>query len=91
MNIGILEKIMQTVTVYTGPYCPYCTMAKRLLQAVGVKEINEIRIDGNPEVFAEMQQLSGQRSVPQILSATPMSVALPICTACSRKASWTNY
>ena len=66
MNIGILEEIMQTVTVYTGPYCPYCTMAKRLLQAVGVKEINEIRIDGNPEVFAEMQQLSGQRSVPQI-------------------------
>ena len=58
MNIGILEEIMQTVTVYTGPYCPYCTMAKRLLQAVGVKEINEIRIDGNPEVFAEMQQLS---------------------------------
>lgn len=91
MNIGILEEIMQTVTVYTGPYCPYCTMAKRLLQAVGVKEINEIRIDGNPEVFAEMQQLSGQRSVPQILSAIPMSVALPICTACSRKASWTNY
>ena len=63
MNIGILEEIMQTVTVYTGPYCPYCTMAKRLLQAVGVKEINEIRIDGNPEVFAELQQLSGQRSV----------------------------
>ena len=79
MNIGILEEIMQTVTVYTGPYCPYCTMAKRLLQAVGVKEINEIRIDGNPEVFAEMQQLSGQRSVPQIF------------IACSRKASWTNY
>ena len=66
MNIGILEEIMQTVTVYTGPYCPYCTMAKRLLQAVGVKEINEIRIDGTPEVFAEMQQLSGQSSVPQI-------------------------
>ena len=40
--------------------------SKRLLQAVGVKEINEIRIDGNPEVFAEMQQLSGQRSIPQI-------------------------
>jgi hypothetical protein len=44
MNIGILEEIMQTVTVYTGPYCPYCTMAKRLLQAVGVKEINEINV-----------------------------------------------
>ena len=48
---------MQTVTVYTGPYCPYCTMAKRLLQAVGVKEINEIRIDGNPEFFAEVPQI----------------------------------
>lgn len=57
---------MQAVTIYTGPFCPYCTMAKRLLQAAGVENIGEIRIDADPEAFAEMQQLSGQRSVPQI-------------------------
>ncbi|HFC8547292.1 TPA: glutaredoxin 3 [Neisseria lactamica] len=57
---------MQAVTIYTGPFCPYCTMAKRLLQAAGVENIGEIRIDADPEAFAEMQRRSGQRSVPQI-------------------------
>lgn len=57
---------MQPVTMYTGAFCPYCTMAKRLLSAVGVAEIKEIRVDKNPADFAEMQQLSGQRSIPQI-------------------------
>ncbi|WP_375731121.1 glutaredoxin domain-containing protein [Neisseria meningitidis] len=28
--------------------------------------MDEIRVDASPEAFAEMQQLSGQRSVPQI-------------------------
>lgn len=57
---------MQTVTMYTGAFCPYCTMAKKLLAAAGVTEIKEIRVDQNPADFAEMQQLSGQRSIPQI-------------------------
>lgn len=45
---------------------PYCAMAKRLLHAAGVGHIDEIRVDASPEAFAEMQRLSGQRSVPQI-------------------------
>ena len=57
---------MQAVTMYTGAFCPYCTMAKRLLHAAGVGHIDEIRVDASPEAFAEMQQLSGQRSIPQI-------------------------
>ncbi|HGN6892079.1 TPA: glutaredoxin 3 [Neisseria gonorrhoeae] len=57
---------MQTVTMYAGPFCPYCAMAKRLLHAAGVGHIDEIRVDASPEAFAEMQRLSGQRSVPQI-------------------------
>ena len=56
----------QPVTMYTGPFCPYCTMAKKLLQACGVAEIDEIRVDRSPEAFQEMQQITGQRSVPQI-------------------------
>ena len=82
---------MQAVTMYTGAFCPYCTMAKRLLHAAGVENIGEIRVDTNPETFAEMQQRSGQRSVPQISSAKRMSADSPTCTAFSRKASWTNY
>lgn len=57
---------MQDVTMYTGAFCPYCTMAEKLLQSVGVAEIRKIRVDRDPEAFAQMQQLSGQRSIPQI-------------------------
>lgn len=57
---------MQPVTMYTGPYCPYCTMAKQFLKSQGITEITEIRVDQNPADFAEMQQITGQRSVPQI-------------------------
>ena len=64
--IRTLKTIMQTVTMYTGAFCPYCTMAKKLLHSLSVAEINEIRVDRSPEAFAEMQQLSGQRSIPQI-------------------------
>lgn len=41
-------------------------MAEKLLQSVGVAEIRKIRVDRDPEAFAQMQQLSGQRSIPQI-------------------------
>lgn len=57
---------MQPVTMYTGPYCPYCTMAKQFLKSQGITEITEIRVDQNPADFAEMQQITGRRSVPQI-------------------------
>ena len=64
--VRTLKIIMQTVTMYTGAFCPYCTMAKKLLHSLGVAEINEIRVDRSPEAFAEMQQLLGQCSIPQI-------------------------
>lgn len=57
---------MQPVTMYTGSYCPYCTMAKRLLNQLGVNEIKEIDISRDSAAFAEMQQITGQRTVPQI-------------------------
>ena len=57
---------MQPITMYTGPSCLYCTMAKKLLASLGVSEINEIRVDRNPEDFAQMQRRTGQRSIPQI-------------------------
>lgn len=57
---------MQPVKMYTGPYCLYCTMAKKFLKQQGVTDIEEIRVDQNPEDFSEMQQITGQRTVPQI-------------------------
>ena len=61
---------MQPVKMYTGPYCPYCTRAKQLLKSVGVTKIQEIKISDNQDDFAEMQRLSGRRSVPQIFIGT---------------------
>lgn len=57
---------MQPITMYTGPSCPYCTMAKQFLKSLGVENITEIRVDQNPAGYSEMQQRTGQRSVPQI-------------------------
>lgn len=57
---------MQPVKMYSGPFCPYCTMAKQFLKTQGVTEIEEIRVDKNPQDYAQMQALCGQRSVPQI-------------------------
>ena len=57
---------MPAVKMYTTATCPYCTRAKQLLQARGVTQIEEIRIDTQPEARAQMMALTGRRTVPQI-------------------------
>lgn len=57
---------MQQVTMYTGPYCPYCNMAKQMLRQLGVENIKEINASLDPQAFSNMQRTTGQRSVPQI-------------------------
>ena len=52
--------------MYVTGYCPYCTMAERLLRAKGVEEIDKIRVDLQPELRVEMMQLTKRRTVPQI-------------------------
>ena len=57
---------MQTVKMYTTAVCPYCIRAKQLLKARGVTEIDEIRIDEQPQARDEMMRSTGRRTVPQI-------------------------
>lgn len=57
---------MQTVKMYTTAVCPYCIQAKRILQSKGVKSIEEIRVDSQPEQRVKMMELTGRRTVPQI-------------------------
>ena len=61
---------MQAVKMFTTAVCPYCIRAKQLLSARGVTEIEEIRIDTNPDQAAVMMQKTGRRTVPQIYIGT---------------------
>lgn len=57
---------MKLVRMYTTAVCPYCTMAKRLLQGKGVARIEELRVDQNPDLRETMMSSTGRRTVPQI-------------------------
>ena len=52
--------------MYTTAVCPYCINAERLLTAKGVKDIEKVRVDLQPEQRMEMMQKTGRRTVPQI-------------------------
>ena len=54
------------VLMYTTAVCPYCTRAKQLLKARGVEEIEEVRVDLDPDRRDEMMQQTQRRTVPQI-------------------------
>lgn len=54
-----------SVTVYTKNFCPYCVMAKRLLDSKGVR-YQELGVDHDPALMQKMMADSGQRTVPQI-------------------------
>ena len=64
---------MPAVKMYTTAVCPYCIRAKQLLNAKGVAQIEEIRIDTDPEARAHMMEITGRRTVPQIfIGDTPV-------------------
>lgn len=52
--------------MYTTAVCPYCQRAKQVLKSKGVQHIEEIRIDLDPQARADMMELTGRRTVPQI-------------------------
>ncbi|MFW5451712.1 MAG: glutaredoxin 3 [Methylophagaceae bacterium] len=56
---------MAKVEIYSSSHCPYCVMAKQLLERKGI-EYSEIRVDTNPAKRQEMMEKSRQRTVPQI-------------------------
>jgi glutaredoxin 3 len=57
---------MKPVKMYTTAVCPYCIRAKQILKAKGVDDIDEIRVDMQPQQRAHMMQITGRRTVPQI-------------------------
>lgn len=57
---------MVKVKMFTSAYCPYCSRAKSLLERRGVVDMEEIYVDGQPELRSQMTRLTGRTSVPQI-------------------------
>ena len=55
-----------SVLMYTTAVCPYCIRAKQLLKSRGVNEIEEVRIDLDPQRRDEIMQKTQRRTVPQI-------------------------
>ncbi len=55
-----------SVLMYTTAVCPYCIRAKQLLKSRGVNEIEEVRIDLDPQRRDDMMQKTHRRTVPQI-------------------------
>lgn len=66
----LLLRTMQSVTMYTTAVCPYCIRAKQILKSKGVEQIEEIRVDTQPEERMKMMQITGRRTVPQIFIGT---------------------
>lgn len=57
---------MAKVKMFTSAYCPYCSRAKSLLERRGVVDLEEIHVDGRPDLRSQMTQITGRTSVPQI-------------------------
>ena len=57
---------MQAVKMYTTAVCPYCIRAKQVLKSKGVEQIEEVRIDVDPQARMQMMEATGRRTVPQI-------------------------
>lgn len=56
---------MSDILIYTTKICPYCVMAKRLLDKKGVA-YTEINVDSAPGLREEMMAKTQRRTVPQI-------------------------
>ncbi len=57
---------MQTVEIYTSPFCGFCVAAKRLLKSKGV-ELTEYNVAMNAAKRQEMMsRANGGHTVPQI-------------------------
>ncbi|MEF3075308.1 glutaredoxin 3 [Methylobacter sp. Wu1] len=56
---------MPEILIYTSTFCPYCVMAKRLLDKKGVR-YTELNVDKQPGLREEMMRKTQRRTVPQI-------------------------
>lgn len=56
---------MADVKIYRTQYCPYCNMAERLFDQLGV-DYEEIDVTNDDEMRTKLVERTGMRTVPQI-------------------------
>lgn len=56
---------MPEILIYTSTFCPYCVMAKRLLDKKGAR-YTELNVDKQSGLREEMMRKTQRRTVPQI-------------------------
>ncbi|MGZ8224579.1 MAG: glutaredoxin 3 [Methylobacter sp.] len=56
---------MPEILIYSSKFCPYCIMAKRLLDKKGVL-YTEVNVDEKPGLREQMISKTKRRTVPQI-------------------------
>ncbi len=59
-------KTIAKVTIYSSNLCGFCFRAKRLLDSKGIA-YEEINVDQRNDLRQHMMQITGRRTVPQIL------------------------
>jgi glutaredoxin 3 len=57
---------MPRVRMYQTEWCPYCRRAEALLKARGVTDIDKINVVLDAHGRAELESITGRRTVPQI-------------------------
>ena len=56
---------MSDIRMYCTASCPYCMRAESLLEKRGAT-VTKIRVDLKPDLWDEMEKITGRNTVPQI-------------------------
>mmetsp|Transcript_28171 Transcript_28171/g.29364 ORF Transcript_28171/g.29364 Transcript_28171/m.29364 type:complete len:104 (+) Transcript_28171:28-339(+) len=74
MNKGVLETLIQSgkVMVFSGTYCPYCTVTKNTLNKLGIPyQVRELDIDPiDSKTKKQLDTMCGFTSIPKIFIGT---------------------
>lgn len=57
---------MKQIKIYTTSWCPYCKLAKNLLNDRGL-DFQEIDLEEKGLTRDELEKITGERTVPQIV------------------------
>lgn len=59
------DALTAQVTMYATDWCPFCVRAEKLLVSKGAN-VKKINLEEQPDRRAEMVEMTGRRTVPQI-------------------------